>query len=1240
MVRSKLICLAVLLLAVSVLTMQSASAQAVYGSILGTVSDPQGAAVVGAKVTVTNTNKATSDTATTNESGNYSVTHLVPDIYSVKVEGQGFKASESKGVVVSADTSVNIDVKLEIGGATEVVEVTSEAPQLKTDRADVSTTFSERTVESLPIYNRNFTGFQLLQPGNAYMAGFQHAASENPQGSQQILTQGQHFAGTAFQLDGTDNQDPILGIIVINPNLDSIQEVKLTSQNYDAEFGKAIGSLVTTQTKSGTNSLHGSIFDYERSNTNFARDKFTTATSVPKGNWNEFGFTAGGPIIKNKLFIFGDYQGQRSHVGATGTTRIPTAAERTGDLSDLGINIYDPYQEVLGDPCNLVLTGGQPTPVSNAASRAQFKNNVIPACRLTGASAFGGVQSAALLGLFSGITPNIAGVTSPFQDNYRASGSNVLDSNGFDIRSDYSINSKLTAFGRYSLQKFTRTGPGLFGSALGGPNLPSDLGGFAGTSTYKNQSVAGGFDYTFSSSLLTDFRFGYLKYFGNVSPGGVGSTPATTAGIPGLNLGDTFTSGMPYFQIHTGSGSDPQFKFGYSLDVNQCNCPLLENEHQYQFVNNWTKIRGNHSIKFGADFRYAYNLRVPSDRHRAGQLEFENGLTSNPNDPGSGSGLAAFLLGDVTHFQRFVSSSLNASETQPRFFFYGQDTWRVTNKFTFTYGMRWELYRPESMAGKGLGGWVDVKTGEVRVAGENGVNLQGNTNMSYKHFAPRLGIAYQADPKTVIRMGYGRSYDLGVFGTTFGHIVTQNLPVLAAQEYRGGAAGSQDGGVAFFLNNGPIAANPAALLQSGNCNKITDPTGTLTQCLGPNGRPMIPDGVSRDIRNFNNTIPTVDAWNISVQRQLTPTMSLTASYVGNKATHTSGDGADYNLNGPTNAGYLPGCGNDPATGVPNGGCYSSGTEGVGPEIGLSPLQRTPFYGTSSAFPFPTAVFPKGLGGNYGWQGGDRNQSADLNAKYNALQVMADKRFGNGLSYQASYTFQHATAQVNVGTGFARYLSIDKSVTYGPNDDYRNHEFILTQVYELPFGHGKKWAANAGHAANAVIGGWSINSATRIQSGLPFTPTLNSCAASIDQGPCIPDVKGSVRNGTRSGNPNTGGYWFQLANCAPGAQPSAGLGVTCGPWAQTSTLDHFGNGGGGVNQFRGPKFFDMDASLFKNFSFGERAKMQFEFKFYNLFNHVNLANPNRCVDCGNGGSISSLAPGSFMRRLEFGGKITF
>src|SRR6266849_8199608 len=318
------------------LTAQPGWGQAVYGSILGTVTDPQGAAVANAKVTVTDQRKGTTDTTTTNDSGNYSVTHLIPDVYTVRVEAPGFKASEQKDVNVSADAASNVPLQFQVGGTSETVEVTAEAPQLKTDRADVATTFNEKYVEELPILNRNFTTLQLMAPGSQKMTGWSHAATENPQGSQQIFTQGQHFSGTGFELDGTDNQDPILGIIVVNPNLDAVTEAKVALQNYDAEFGKAIGSLVTAQTKSGSNEIHGSGFYFRRSDAQQARDPFTqfakdsvTGRFIPPSRWQQFGGTIGGPVIKDKLFFFGDYQGTRQTNGVSGTFTIPTSKAAT-----------------------------------------------------------------------------------------------------------------------------------------------------------------------------------------------------------------------------------------------------------------------------------------------------------------------------------------------------------------------------------------------------------------------------------------------------------------------------------------------------------------------------------------------------------------------------------------------------------------------------------------------------------------------------------------------------------------------------------------------------------------------------------------------------------------------------------------------------------------------------------------------------------------------------------------------
>ncbi|MGH9547514.1 MAG: carboxypeptidase-like regulatory domain-containing protein, partial [Terriglobales bacterium] len=308
-----------------------AAAQAVYGSIFGTITDPTGAAVPGAKVTVTSTSKGTTVETTTNADGNYSVTHLIPDNYNIRAEGSGFKSFETKNIIVSADAGSRVDGQFQVGGSTETVEVTGEAPQLKTDRADVAVTFNDKYVEDVPILNRNFTSLQLMAPGSQKMVGWSHAATENPQGSLQIFTQGQHFSGTAFELDGTDNQDPILGIIVVNPNLDAVTEAKVSLQNYDAEFGKAVASVVTAQTKSGSNTLHGTGFLFRRSDAQQARDPFAqyapdpvTGRLIPPSRWAQFGGTIGGPIIKDKLFFFGDYQGTRQTNGVSGTFTVPT----------------------------------------------------------------------------------------------------------------------------------------------------------------------------------------------------------------------------------------------------------------------------------------------------------------------------------------------------------------------------------------------------------------------------------------------------------------------------------------------------------------------------------------------------------------------------------------------------------------------------------------------------------------------------------------------------------------------------------------------------------------------------------------------------------------------------------------------------------------------------------------------------------------------------------------------------
>ena len=1196
-------------------TSQLANAQAVFGSILGTVTDPQGAAVAGVTVTVTDTNKGTTDTTTTNDSGNYSVTHLIPDVYSVKVEAGGFKTAELKNVTVSADTGARVDIQLQLGAASEAVEVTAEAPQLKTDRADVAIEFNQRYVQDLPVLNRNFTSFELLSPGTQKLVGWSHAATENPQGGQQIFVNGQHFSGTGFELDGTDNQDPILGIIVVNPNLEAIQETKIALQNYDAEFGKAVAGLVTVQTKSGTNDVHGTGFYFRRTDALAARDPFTqskpdplTHRFIPPARWQQFGGTLGGPIIKNKFFFFGDYQGTRQNVGITNplsipTTRVLSTCTQTSGFCDLS--------EYLGH----VTGGGQvydpATGKADGSGRTPFAGNLIPVSRL----------SPQAVGILKGFPqPQNSSLT----HNYIASGSGPYTQNSFDTREDFSASSTLQIFGRFSLDYFSLSGKGALG-ALGG--IGFGPGGLAGSSTVHNISLATGFTKTISPTLLTDFRFGYFKYNPTTAKPDAG-TPMTAFGIPGLNnpAQAAFTAGLSGFFLGgqdlgtnaaaaKGNQGQAITNFGDGLNVARCNCPLVENEHQYQFVNNWTKIRSNHQIKFGGDIRFAHNLRVPSDANRTGNLNFSPEGTSLQGT--GGLDLATFLLGDVTHFERYVSTSLDAAESQKRLFFYGQDTWRVTSKFTLNYGLRWEIYTPETVNGKDKGGFANIVGngtnggGVIRVAGEGRFGNNGNIDNKWTAFAPRVGLAYQLNEKTVIRMGYGRSFDIGVFGSNFGHTVTQNLPVLVNQNLSASNlyAGATDDVVPVFTLGCPPAAGSCVPF-SGAGKNLTIPTAYQFPTSFAGGQLPLSgpaNNVSPKIRPTKQVLPTLDAWNATVQRQLTNTISLEVAYIGNKGTHVfAGDGPSYNINQASVVGY--------------------------PTVPQS--QRRPFFNhfatpcTDATCLAPVVICCSSDLGNY--------LGNDANSIYNALQIKVEKRFSQGLQVLSHYTFSHA----NKYDG--SYYAIDHAIAYGPDDQSRNHVWVNSIVYELPIGRGKSFAGNSSRAVDAIIGGWQISATTNWSSGLPWTPSTAECGAEQDVGVCRPNKgSGSFHVGA--------GHFTHDAQGNPYVQFFTPLTSLSGPFTDPGK----GNLGNiGVFSFRGPRFFGSDATVIKNFSVTERVKAQFRTNIYNLFNHPvwgfnsNQSGSGQCIDCAGNGKITSIeadsSPGSTtgMRQIEFALRLTF
>ncbi len=741
-----------------------AQAQEVYGSIYGTVTDPSGAVIPNADVTVTDIAKNTNFETHSDAVGDYRVDHLIPDTYKVTVSATNFSTATVPSVILYANTAPKVDVKLQAGAASSTVEVTAAAPLLETDRADVSTILNPRAVSNLPNLNRNFTEFELLTPGTSYI-GWNVSQATNPQQSEQIEVNGQLPFATGYELDGTDDQDPVIGVAVINPNLQSVSEMNVISQDYQAEFGKAVGGLVMAQTKSGSNNLHGSAFEYRRSDAQQARDPFTqnapsplTGKYIPSFMFNQFGGTIGGPIKHDKLFFFGDYQGLREKSGITVVTTVPTLTAETTCTSGGNCDLSDYLNSALeGGP--IYQAYDPESNPSGATGRTPFAGNIIPAGRLS-------APAVNLMKLMP--APNNG---SNIIDNYIASGYGPFNTDQFDVRiDDQVIAGKFHAFARYTRFDSDLTGAPFFGGA-GGDGF--GVGDIAGTDTAVDQSVAAGGDYALSTNWLTDFRFGWFR-IGLSDQGPDYNQPlGTNLGIPGVNQAPlSLNGGLPQFDINIpNNGSNGGASLVFGTTTNQ----FLQTEDSFQGVNNWTRVIGNHEVKFGADIRYATNniLGLNNNEVRSGDFNF---LASTSQGPSTlGLGWASFLLGDVNSLNRTETASTTAASHEWRMFYYGQDTWRATQKLTVNYGVRWDQYFPEAVNGTGEGGLLDLNTGDVRIAGYGGYGDNLNVAMEWTHVTPRLGIAYQAMRNTVIRAGYGREYGMGWSGDIFGEVLAWTL---------------------------------------------------------------------------------------------------------------------------------------------------------------------------------------------------------------------------------------------------------------------------------------------------------------------------------------------------------------------------------------------------------------------------------------------------------------------------------
>ncbi len=1145
------------------LSLPQAHAQAVFGTIVGTVTDSTGAVIPNATVTVTDVAKGITQTVQTNASGNYSVSRLIPDTYEVKATSQSFAPAEAKNVVVTADSSPQVNLTLQAGGGAQTVTVTTAAPPLNTDRPEVAQSLDQRQVQNLPNLNRNLTQFTLLTPG-AQRSSFSIAPTENPQGTIGTEINGSNYGTQGFELDGTDNREPVLGIVVINPTLDSVSDMKIISQDYPAEFGGAVGGFIVAQTRSGSNAFHGDAFEYRRSDAQQARDPFTqfqpdavTGRYIPSSLYNQFGGSLGGPILKDRAFFFMDYQGQRQRIGTSLQQNVPSLAVRNTCLSGTGTCDLSQYASTIYDP----------------TTKTTYAANAVPASALTPQG----------INLLKGLpVPNTTGTNNGTVNNYVASGNGTDNGDQADLRLDAQVTQRMHAFGRYDYSLFRLFGAPVFGAA-GGTGF--GLGNTTGNDEGQNQSVAAGFDYAINPNLLTDFRFGFLDYHISENKFDVGTTPALAAGIPNLNTSRADTSGSPTYNVEDGSISN----FG-----NQgCNCPLLESEQVFQIANNWTKNVGNHSIRFGADLRYAMNLRNASDYNRAGQLSFGNGST--------GSGIASVLLGAVDTFQRFDVYSQTAADRQKRGALYAQDTWRITPKLTLEYGLRWDLVFPETVNSPGQGGFTDLNTGLVRVAGVGGIGTNANANLDMTDLGGRLGLSYQLTDKTVLRAAAAQMYDDdGFFGTIFGSVLVHNIPVYNTEDVTSGNATGQ-----YSYTYNSLPGRPAAYV------------------IPANGLIPLPNGVSTEVRPNTLILPRVDQYNVSLQQQITNDTTFTLAYVGNLAERIyPGETYGFNVNEP----FLPA----PTTN-PGQQAFELSQRN----------QRRPYYNRF------THLYN---GGVVQCCNQDITSTAPAaRANYNALQATVEKRFSSGLQFTANYTWSKAM-NYN-GTYFAH----NPRVEYGPNDTNRSNVFVMNAVYDLPFGKGKMLMSNANRWVNYAIGGWQLAGDTTWESGLPFTPTYAECGSDqdIDSNFGSPGTSSDCRP-----NALVGGKTFAMGTGSFDAashsiryfSPVGALttqGAVSGPFQRPQ----FGSIGNiGRNVFRGPSDYFADASLFKNFAITERLQGQFQFQAFNVFNHTPLGLPNstnsRCVDCSNGGLITGVdgavqgAGMPYMRQLQFGAKLSF
>ncbi len=814
-----------------------AGAQATTGTLVGAVSDASGASVAHASVELTEQATGLKYTHETNDAGNYEFTFLPPGVYAVRVSDTGFETALTKDIPVTVNSTVRTDVALKTGDVAQTVTVTDQQPALQTDRADVSEQIQAKQIVELPVGNsRNFQALESLVPGVSAPI-YDHSSFFDAQNSQSFNVNGQAETANNLQLEGIDDNERTGLLQVYVPPAAAIQTVDVETSNYAPEFGRSAGAVTNVVLRSGTNGFHGSVYEYNEVSAPNARNYFNRTGRFPRFTNNYYGATLGGPIIKNRTFFFADFLRYSNSQSQFNLFTVPTAAFRAGDLSASPTAIYDPA------------TGN-----ADGTGRQQFAGNQITAGRIS-------PNAQAILALVP--LPNTNGLAQV--NNYQVNTGFAQTTDTFDVKLDHKLSAADQLTYRYSWQSTDTLQRPAFGLA-GGP------GASGGNGTNRVYNTAAEYTHLFSPTLFTDVRVGVDHYRNSVRQSDYGTGASAAAGIPGVNV-SAFTSGLANVTINTFSAP----LVGYSASY-----PWDRGETNIDFANNWTRILGNHSVKFGAEVRRVRDDLIQGQTFGPrGVFTFADGQTGLKGQTAAGNSklsfgndFASFLLDVPSAVGRDVNVN-DASWRQTLYFGFVQDTWQATRDLTLTYGLRWEFYPPATPRATGGFSQYNPLDNTLQVAGYGAIPKDLGLRVNYRDFQPRVGVAYRAGARSVVRAGFGISNTpFQDNNYAFNYPVRQNVSFNATSSFTP-AVGAN---LATGFPPAPVAVVPASgIIQNA-------PVASQWTVVNPRYKD-----------------PTVMSFNLTVERDLGSGWVGDVAYVGNVGRQVP---AYYNLN----AGMVAGAG--------------------------------------------------------------------------------------------------------------------------------------------------------------------------------------------------------------------------------------------------------------------------------------------------------------------------------------------